>query len=247
MHIFLSYVREDRRIAEAIAYSLRGRYSVFLDVDDLPAGKEHIERIKRAVRKSQIFIFLISPDSIATGRFTLAELQFARQKWKNPDGHVLPVMVRKTQRDNVPEYLRAVTILEPDGPPAAGICAAVDTMRKSWMRPVALVAAGVVAGLLAYFLLSPRPIPCSEERNMRSPTSDIETTIVFANKGKQTIRLFWLDSSGKRIFYPPPLGPNDVASQITYVNHAWLVADNKGTCKAIYVATRQKLEVDVDE
>jgi hypothetical protein len=330
MNIFLAYASPDKATAESVAFSLRGRgHNVFLDRDDLPSGGSYDQQIERAIKGCDIFVFLISPDSVAEGRYTLAELAFARKKWLHPDGRVLPIMARKTPLEQVPPYLKAVTILEPAGNIAAetgaavdamfnrsalgsyftsallvgaavitpvivsflqsfilfpfypflkwsfvasvvvaivwyavmhvqyaiglpgritaGTRSAVDKMRKSWKRPVALLAACAVAGLLAYFLLLPRPIPCSEERNMRSPTSDIETTIVFANKGKQTIRLYWLDSSGKRVFYPPSLGPNDVASQTTYVSHAWLVADNKGVCKAIYIATRQKLEVDVSD
>jgi TIR domain/VHL beta domain len=267
MKIFLAYASPDKATAESVAFSLRGRgHKVFLDRDDLPPGGSFDQQIERAIKGCDIFVFLISPDSVAEGRYTLAELAFARKKWLHPDGCVLPIMTRKTPLEQVPPYLKAVTILEPAGNIAAetgaavdamfdrsdrrttaGTRAAVDKMRKSWKRLVALLAACAVAGLLAYFLFSPRPIPCSEERNMRSPTSDIETTIVFVNKGKETIRLYWLDSSGKRVFYPPSLGPNDVASQTTYVNHAWIVADNKEACKAIYVATRQKLEVDVSD
>jgi hypothetical protein len=79
MRIFLSYTSQDKSDAEAIAFSLRNRgYRVFLDKDDLPAGRSYDDQLERAVKKSQIFIFLLSPDSIVEGRFALTELKFAR-------------------------------------------------------------------------------------------------------------------------------------------------------------------------
>jgi hypothetical protein len=129
MKIFLSYASEDRSTAEAIAFSLRDRgVEVFLDRDGLRAGEGFDKSIEQAVNKSNIFIFLISPDSVAEGRYTLTELTFARQKWPSPSGHVLPVRVRTTPRDQIPSYLKAVTILEPHGNVAAETSAKVDQM-----------------------------------------------------------------------------------------------------------------------
>lgn len=132
MHIFLSYASPDKGAAESIAFSLRNRgYKVFLDRDDLPAGQSYDEQIWRAVKKSQFFIFLISPDSVAEGRYALTELKFARRKWNEPSGRVLPVLVRKTPLDTVPSYLKAVTILEPAGNIAAETSATIDDMRQA--------------------------------------------------------------------------------------------------------------------
>jgi hypothetical protein len=131
MKIFICYASEDRAAAESIAFSLRGRgHEVFLDRDDLPAGENYDQQIERAIKDTEIFVFLISPDSVTTGRFTMTELVFARQKWPDPNSHVLPVMARKTSFDLVPPYLKAVTILEPQGNTAAETSAAVDSMRS---------------------------------------------------------------------------------------------------------------------
>ena len=132
MHIFLSYASPDKGAAESIAFSLRNRgYTVFLDRDDLPAGQSYDEQIWRAVKRSQFFIFLISPNSVAEGRYALTELKFARRKWNDPSGRVLPVLVRKTPLDTVPSYLKAVTILEPSGNIAAETSATIDDMRQA--------------------------------------------------------------------------------------------------------------------
>jgi hypothetical protein len=136
MKTFLSYASEDRSIAESIAFSLRGRgHEVFLDRDGLQAGEGFDKSIEQAVNKSNIFIFLISPESVAEGRHTLTELTFARQKWPSPSGHVLPVRVRTTSRDQIPPYLKAVTILEPHGNVAAETSAKVDEMGRGRNKP----------------------------------------------------------------------------------------------------------------
>jgi TIR domain len=136
--IFLTYASEDRTTAESITFSLRERgYTVFLDRDDLPPGESFNKQIERAINNCGILVFLISPDSVADGRYTLTELSFARHKWPSPDNRVLPVMVRKTPLERVPNYLKAVTILEPQGNVAAEASAAVDGMRLRGVTKVA--------------------------------------------------------------------------------------------------------------
>ena len=155
MKIFLAYASQDRADAESIAFSLRGRgHQVFLDRDDLPAGTSYDQQIERAVNGSHIFIFLISPDSLTEGRYTLTELAFARRKWPSPSGRVLPVMTRKMPSE-VPAYLKAVTILKSDGNIAADTSAAVDKMRAAQLSILyrnALFLAGFcgIAGILVF-------------------------------------------------------------------------------------------------
>jgi hypothetical protein len=182
MKIFLSHASQDKSTAASIAFSLRGRgYKVFLDRDDLPAGESYDGRIGDAVKDSDIFIFLISPDSVAQGRFTLTELTFARRKWNTPNGRVLPVMARKTPLEQVPEYLTAVTILEPLGNITAETSAAIDDMRSGLMRSGSFVLAMawrryryvlalgvffVVAGMVAYFSIRITPIDSTQDESL---------------------------------------------------------------------------------
>jgi TIR domain len=80
LQIFLSYAAENKDIAEPIAFSLRARgHKVFFDRDDLPPGGEYDKRIQKAVERSALFVFLLSPAAIGKGRFTLTELEFARR------------------------------------------------------------------------------------------------------------------------------------------------------------------------
>lgn len=131
MRIFLSYASPDKTTAESVAFSLRGRdHKVFLDRDDLPPGESFDQQIELAVNGSDIFLFLISPESVAEGHYTLTELAFARRKWPSPNNRVLPVMARKTPLEEIPPYLKAVTILEPVGNIAAETSGAVNDMAR---------------------------------------------------------------------------------------------------------------------
>jgi hypothetical protein len=127
MRIFLSFPSELESTADQIAQSLRNRdYDVFFSHDDLPPGDSFDMRVESAISKSDFMVFLISPESVTRGRYTLTEMGFARSKWPNPSRRVLPVMAAATPLESVPNYLKAVTILEPEGNIAAETRAAVD-------------------------------------------------------------------------------------------------------------------------
>jgi hypothetical protein len=155
MQIFLTYASEQKATAEAIAFSLRSRgHKVFLDKDDLPPGQSYDEQIETAIANSDYLLFLISPESVKPGRYTLTELEHARRKWRSPDGYILPVMVAPTDMAMVPKFLSAVTILEPKGNVAAEVAAHVkETDRHATKNLLAyFAAAGAASGLLTFFL-----------------------------------------------------------------------------------------------
>jgi len=162
MKIFLSYASEDRAEAELIAGSIRARgNSVFFDQNDLPAGETYEDQIETAINGAAVLVFLISPASVGSGKFTLTELGIARKKWPSAKGNVLPVMIRPTPIGDVPPYLRTVTILTPEGNVAAETATAVQQMR--WhngrlLRRAAFAAIAVaVAGALVWYFTPPRP------------------------------------------------------------------------------------------
>jgi hypothetical protein len=116
MRIFLSYASVDRDAAEQIYLILMGaKHKVFFDRSALQGGENFNSCIQRYIKKSDLLVFLISPDSVAKSSYTLTELKLARQKWPHPEGHLLPVMIRQTNYDLIPQYLKAVSILEPEG------------------------------------------------------------------------------------------------------------------------------------
>ena len=134
MQLFVSYATEDRNEAEQIALALGPAHQVFFDRDSLPPGGDFNTRIRAAIDNADGMIFLISPDSVQPGSYSLTELELARNKWGHPLGRVLPVMARATDFNAIPNFLKAVTILEAKGNLAAEIAAAVD---KMWSpRPI---------------------------------------------------------------------------------------------------------------
>jgi hypothetical protein len=163
MKIFLSYASEDRPRAEEIQLALAGAgHEVFFDRQSLPAGGDYHARIKAAVDDADGFIFLISPDSVDAGGYTLTEMGYARARWQHPKGHVLPVLLRPTPFDTIPAYLKSVTVLEPSGNTAAEVVAEVARSLGSGNKPrkFALIGAAGVAVLAgAAYLLIPRPEP----------------------------------------------------------------------------------------
>ena len=175
MQIFLSYASEDRERAEEIQLALvNSGNQVFFDKTSLPAGGDYHSRIQIAVQSSDIFVFLISPNSVTQGSYALTELKYARAKWPNPREKLLPVLLRATDWDTIPPYLKSVTVLEPEGNTAAEVMAAVVSLSKekirsnsrtSLRRKIIVAIIGLV-GLLGFALLlnwtnlfGPKPSP----------------------------------------------------------------------------------------
>ncbi len=159
--IFLSYSSPQSEAATRIELSLKGDgHSVFRDRSTLPPGESFDARIRLAVQASDLMVFLISHASVSEGHYTLSELKFAEEKWGHPAGHVLPVLTEPVPMQEIPEFLRAVTILQPRGDLAAEVAAEVSRMTASrwrwFLRPqgvallaltLCLVAAGAWQGL----------------------------------------------------------------------------------------------------
>lgn len=154
--VFLSYASEYKALAEQIALSLRGHgFKVFYDRDDLPPGASYDDKILRAIEASSAFVFLLSPQALQDGRYTLTELHLARRRWPNPSRAVLPVMAAPVAMARIPDYLKAVTILEPQGNLPAEVSAAVGRLgRRLRLGAIAAVAAAslllIAGGALLY-------------------------------------------------------------------------------------------------
>ncbi|MDP3612679.1 MAG: toll/interleukin-1 receptor domain-containing protein, partial [Rubrivivax sp.] len=111
MKIFLSYPSARRELALRLKLALEAeQHEVFFDRDDLAAGDAFHQPIRDALAASELFIFFVSPESVAAGNYTLAELGQAESNWPRPAGRVLPVLVAPTPRGDIPPYLLAVTL-----------------------------------------------------------------------------------------------------------------------------------------
>ena len=155
MNIFVSYASERRTVADSISVKLRGEgHTVFFDKDDLPPAESYDASIRKAITDCDLFVFLISPESIAKSSYALTELGFARDKWKSPVGRVLPVVISETKIEDIPPYLSAVTIFTPQGNLVAEVLAEVARRRPRitkgmiWSGGVVLLALLVGAILL---------------------------------------------------------------------------------------------------
>src|SRR5690349_1020049 len=157
MDIFVSYASEQRGIAEEIAIALREEgHEVFFDRSDLPQGDAYNERIREGISEADLLVFLVSPESVTPGRYTLTELEFAQEKWSSPGGHVLPVIARETPSHAIPAYLRAVVMLRAAGSLPAEVVSAVAKLGQPRWRRIAryavipLVVLAIVAALLMW-------------------------------------------------------------------------------------------------
>jgi hypothetical protein len=132
MNIFLSYSSDRRDTAEQVSLALTASgHKVFFDRDSLPAGDEYHARIRKGVENSEAFVFLISPKAVAAGSYALTELKYARQKWPDPRRRVLPVMIERTEYQQIPNYLKAVTVLEPEGNAPAEVVAELERWKAN--------------------------------------------------------------------------------------------------------------------
>lgn len=168
MKIFVSYASEYRRDADAIALALRQEgHEVFFDRDALPAGEAYHARIRAAIESADLFIFLVAPESVAKKSYAVTELSLARSWWPDPSGRVLPVLVKATPFEDIPEYLKAVTVVEPTGSLVAEVVARVDRLarvggRRRLIRATGAALGLAVAGGAAWWLAGSTPpaAPC---------------------------------------------------------------------------------------
>lgn len=148
MKIFLSYSSTDRDLADRIRLALLAEnHTVFFDRNDLAPGTAYDARIADGINQADLFLFLISPESVTEGRYTLTELGLAQRKWSHPDRHVLPVMIRATPFDRIPPYLKAVTILNPAGDIPAEVAGEIRRMAPSRFRRSGFVIGSVVTAI----------------------------------------------------------------------------------------------------
>jgi formylglycine-generating enzyme required for sulfatase activity len=155
MKIFLSYASQDIESAKAIYLALRDQgHRVFFDRAELPAGDEYHNRIRAAIEKSRLFLFLISPNAVDAGSYTLTELDIADKAGSK----VLPVMIEKTPIESLPASIKGITFLQPDGSLPAAVAAEVHRIASSLRRKhikqslAAFVLVGIVAGVVVYAL-----------------------------------------------------------------------------------------------
>ncbi len=79
-----------------------------------------------------------------------------------------------------------------------------------------------------------------------SRTSDRDTEIQFRNETEETIELYWISESGRRLSYGS-LEPGQDRKQHTFAGHVWLILDQEGKPLAAFRATRSPALAVVNE
>ncbi len=131
MKVFLSYSREDENLAKQIYLTLRDQgQSVFFDRNDLPEGEEYHNRIRSAIERSHLFIFLAAPSALDAGSYTLTELEIAEKSCRR----ILPVLLPGATIADLPPVLKNVTVLQPGGDIPGSVGAKVYRFARNFRR-----------------------------------------------------------------------------------------------------------------
>ncbi len=148
MRIFICYPRELHSEAELIAVKLiNSKHKVFWD-QQLEYSSAFDKKIKKEIDRADLVILLIAPVFFAPNKYTLTELGYVKKKWRDPEGRILPVIVKETPLDLIPGYVRAVNMLMPKGDLSAEVLAAVGPKRSSRVLPI--LAGSATLAALAY-------------------------------------------------------------------------------------------------
>ncbi len=147
--IFLSYASEQRAVAEKIAQSLiNDGHVVFFDKVSLTPSGNYEQTIREAIRTSDRFVFLASRKALTPGRFTLTELQFAKEKWPSPVGHVLPVIIEPGLKpEEMSSYLSSVHAFQAVGNTSTELSAAL--LAGAGVRGICKACVAITTGLVA--------------------------------------------------------------------------------------------------
>ena len=181
MDIFISYSSKYRELCERLQLALEAEgHHCFVDRTELDPGHPFDAELREAIADCDVFIFLVSPESVATGSYALAELNLAQQRWRHPRGRVLPVIVAPTPMASIPSYLKAVTLLQPRGEVVAETLAAVSQLgrRRSPSMVLTLVGLAVIAvvgiGAFAYVSQQRAAERAQQEQSARETASAAE-------------------------------------------------------------------------
>jgi len=165
VRIFISYADEDRDVAKRILHSIKGRgHKVFFADAAIHAGSNYEQIIENEIKRSNIFLFLASSASLSEGRFTWTELRIAEDTRPVAENHVLPVILDETKVEELPAYLRSVSVLKPVGDVAAETAIAVQGLSKDRgnirkiLRFLVAVSIAVVLLIGGLFVATLRPL-----------------------------------------------------------------------------------------
>ena len=156
--VFISYAREQLPIAEQLTYALRNEgHTVFFAEAELRGGEGYGSAIRRHIQACDLFVFLISPESVSA-RYPLTELELFQKEEPAPGKRILPVMAVPVPINSVPNYLRPLTILSPKGDLVAESLNRIaeisaERQRKRLLLAAALLVLVAVAGVSIWWVV----------------------------------------------------------------------------------------------
>ena len=108
---FISYSHRDRDFAFHLQTALKNSgKAIWVDEADIPSGSRWAEDLKKAIEDADTFLFVISPDS-AGSEECKKELSYAAELHKR----IIPINLRPTPIEALPESIRAVQFVPPRG------------------------------------------------------------------------------------------------------------------------------------
>ncbi len=108
--VFISYSRKDKEFTQRLASDLNGLVEggVWFDQSDIHAGDEWMKAIQAGIRACKVFIFVLSPRSVAS-KVALEELSEARTQGKK----IVPVIYQATKLPpGLSEFVRDVQYID---------------------------------------------------------------------------------------------------------------------------------------
>ena len=85
---------------------------------------------------------------------------------------------------------------------------------------------------------------CGSEQSLKSLNGNQSITLTFQNLSNEAISAYWLDYSGKRVFYRR-LNGGESYTQLTYISHPWVFVDASGKCRTIVMPSMSQKVVAI--
>jgi CheY-like chemotaxis protein len=113
--LFLSYARADLPIVEEIYQNLSKNYRPWMDVHNIVGGEDWLHAIYTAIDHSELFIPILSNNSVTRRGMIVKEVKRALDKWNGmlpSDIYVIPLRLDDCP---IPELVKHLQVIEWDG------------------------------------------------------------------------------------------------------------------------------------
>jgi hypothetical protein len=107
LSIFMSYSQKDSEVALGLAQVLRKKgLSIWIASESIRPGAKWIEEIERGLREADVFLLLISPDSLSSPWANVETGAAVSRAAESPNVLLVPVLVRGVDAKSLPILLR---------------------------------------------------------------------------------------------------------------------------------------------